>query len=81
MTLRKFKHGKALGVERCHSIVTDERAPSMLEFARAAGTVAERWLLGASNPLTGPIGPLSRSLLPKNHLSAIPGVSMYKDMA
>jgi len=78
VTQRKIKPGKELGVERCLSIVTDETTLSRLYFSRAAKAVAQRLFLGVSRPLTGPMGPLSRPLLPKNSLWAIPGVSIYE---
>jgi len=84
VTLQKMKPGKALGTERCRSIVTDDTTLSRLHFLRAAKAVALRGFLGVSRPFprtlreNGPMAPLSSHLLPKKPLKAIPSVSIYE---
>ncbi len=78
MTQRKTKPGKALGVERCCRIVTDDATLSRLGFSRAAKAVALGGVLGALRPLTGSKDPLSRPRLPKTPPRAIPGVPIQE---
>lgn len=80
VTLREVPPGKALGVERCRRIVTDDATLSRRDFSRAAKAVTLGGVLGASRPLTGSSDPLSRSLLPKMPPRAIPGISSSQIM-